>query len=74
MKQEHTKLAETSTGLMQERLTDLIELMRREIRQTEDPRLGALLETAAEVLTGLRTTFEHFEQGQEKAWRKSSAP
>jgi hypothetical protein len=74
MKQEHTKLAEMSTGPVQERLTDLIELMRREIRQTEDERLGALLETAAEVLTGLRTAFEHFEQGQEKAWRKPAAP
>ena len=70
MKNDTTKIAEIS-GRVQERLTDLVEQMRNEIGNSEDARLGALLETSAEVLTGLRTAFQHFEKGQERAWQKS---
>lgn len=70
MKHDSTKTSEI-TGRMQERLADLAEQMRSEVGHSEDARLGALLETSAEVLTGLRTAFQHFEKGQEKAWQKS---
>ena len=33
------------------------------------PRAEALFETTAEVLNGLKTAYEHFEEGDEEAWR-----
>ncbi len=51
------------------RIDDLVEHLREAISETDDPRAEALFETAAEVLLGLRTAFEHYERRSEEAWR-----
>ena len=48
---------------------ELIQHLRRDIDMVEDPKAQALFETAAEVLGGLNTAFEHFEQSAESAWK-----
>jgi hypothetical protein len=40
-----------------------------DIGKISDPKAEALFETAAEVLTGLNTAFEHYEQKAEEVWR-----
>ncbi len=56
--------------LMQHLLTNVIEQARKQVSQPCEPRFGALLETTAEVLIGLRRAFQHYEQGREKAWER----
>jgi hypothetical protein len=51
-------------GMMQ----DIITHLREDIRKIKDPKAEALFETTAEVLTGLSTAFEHYEQKAEEAW------
>lgn len=53
-------------------LTGIIDHAREDVAKVSDPQARALFETTAEVLTGLRTAFEHFERGTEEAWRKPS--
>lgn len=53
-------------------LTRLIEHARQDAGQIEDARARALFETTAEVLTGLRKAYEHYEQTREEGWRKAS--
>jgi hypothetical protein len=50
-------------------LDDVIQRARRDIGDIDDPRAKALFETTAEVLIGLKTAFDHYEQGTEEAWR-----
>ena len=50
-------------------LDDLIEHLRQDVGRVEDPKAEALFETTAEVLGGLKTAFEHYEQEAEEAWR-----
>ena len=54
---------------IQRMLQQLTEHARQDIDKVEDPRFQALLETTAEVLTGLHTAFRHFDKREEKAWR-----
>jgi hypothetical protein len=54
---------------IQKQLTELIDHAKQDIDRVTEPRFQALLETTAEVLGGLRTAFEHYERGAEKAWR-----
>lgn len=42
---------------------------REDVDKINDPKAEALFETTAEVLGGLVTAFEHFEQRAEKAWQ-----
>jgi hypothetical protein len=49
--------------------TKLIQHLREDIKKVDDARGQALFETAAEVLTGLNTAFEHYEQKSEQAWK-----
>lgn len=53
-------------------LTDVIDHAREDVAKVKDPQARALFETTAEVLIGLRTAYEHYEQGAEEAWRKAS--
>lgn len=55
---------------MQHALTDLAKQARKEIDQVDDPQFKAILETTAEVLIGLRKTFEDYSEGREKVWQK----
>ena len=42
---------------------------REDIAKVNDPRAEALFETTAEVLSGLLTAYDHFEERSEPAWR-----
>lgn len=53
---------------IQDELSGLIEQVRADIDQVEEPRFQALLETTAEVLIGLRTAFRDYNEKPEKAW------
>ena len=43
--------------------------IREDVTKVSDPKAQALFETSAEVLGGLITAYEHFEQKSEPAWR-----
>lgn len=51
-------------------LDDLTKHLRDDVEAVSEPRAQALFETTAEVLIGLRTAFEHYDQGEETAWRR----
>lgn len=57
------------TQRMQARLQELIDHLREDIEQVEEPQFRAMFETSAEVLTGLKTAFQHYEQKSETAWQ-----
>jgi len=50
-------------------IDDLVGHLRDDVSTLDDPRADALFETAAEVLLGLRTAFDHYERRSEEAWR-----
>jgi hypothetical protein len=50
-------------------LQDSMQHMREDTGKVSDPKAQALFETSAEVLGGLITAYEHFEQRSEAAWR-----
>lgn len=60
------------TAKLKDMLTQVIDHVREDVGKVTDPRAQALFETTAEVLLGLRKTYEDFEQGSEPAWRKAS--
>ena len=51
------------------KLGDLVDRMRQGERAVNDARAKALLETGAEVLSGLKKAYEDYEAGFEAAWR-----
>lgn len=57
------------TQKVQTRLSDLIDHLRQDIQKVDDPKAQALFETSAEVLTGLKTAYAHYEKQSEAAWR-----
>ncbi len=61
------------TQNVRERLTDLIDHLRRDVEQVEEPQAKALFETSAEVLGGLAKAFEHYETRAEEAWRDDAS-
>ena len=50
-------------------LSELIDHMRSDVDRVQEPKAQALFETGEEVLLGLRTAFEHYRGGTEKAMR-----
>jgi hypothetical protein len=50
-------------------LTDTMNHAREDVKKIDDPKAEALFETTAEVLQGLITAYEHYEQRAEEAWR-----
>ena len=60
------------TAKIKDMLTDVVDHVRSDIGKVTDPKARALFETTAEVLVGLCTAYEHFEQGFDDAWRKAS--
>src|SRR5262249_15342787 len=50
-------------------LNDTVHHAREDIDKIADPRGQVLFETTAEVLVGLITAYEHYEQKAETAWR-----
>lgn len=49
-------------------LNETIQHVREDVGKIEDPRGQALFETTAEVLGGLVTSYEHYENRSEEAW------
>lgn len=58
------------TEEIKRRLDELVGDLRKGVRAVTEPRAQALFETSAEVLLGLRTAYEHYEEGEEEAWRR----
>lgn len=54
---------------IRQKLTDLARSLESDIDDLDDPKGQALFETSREVLKGLATAFEHYEQRSEPAWR-----
>jgi hypothetical protein len=54
---------------IEDALSELIEHMRTDVGRATEPKARVHVETAAEVPIGVRTTFEHYRTGAEKAMR-----
>jgi hypothetical protein len=57
------------TANVRKEFRELIDHLRGDINKIDEPKAQALLETAAEVLTGLDTAFKHYEEKSENAWK-----
>ena len=57
------------TAKIKRMLNDLIEHVRDDVGKIEEPKAQALFETTAEVLRGLMTAYDHYEQKAESAWK-----
>lgn len=55
--------------MMREKLTNMIDTLREDIGKVDDPKAKALFEVSAEVLSGLRKSFEDYERKTEEVWR-----
>jgi hypothetical protein len=64
-----TKDSKAHARNIQQMLTDVIEHVRTDADLVDEPKAQALFETTAEVLIGLRTAYEHYATGAEKAMR-----
>ncbi|HEX5175492.1 MAG TPA: hypothetical protein VFV83_00610 [Chthoniobacteraceae bacterium] len=62
-----TSGARKNAAQIKSSLDDVIRRVRDNITKVEEPKAQALFETAAEVLTGLRTAFDHYETQSEPA-------
>ncbi|CAN5301044.1 hypothetical protein BH20ACT9_BH20ACT9_01170 [soil metagenome] len=62
------------TAEVRRMLDDLVDRARGGVGEVADPGTQALLETTAEVLTGLRRAYEHHDHGSEEAWREDAGP
>ena len=51
------------------KLDDVIRLAREDVGKVNEPKAQALFETTAEVLIGLRTAYDDYERGEERAWQ-----
>jgi TATA-binding protein-associated factor Taf7 len=58
------------TQMMQQRLQQTIDHLRKDIEKVDEPQFKAMFETSAEVLGGLVKAFKHYEQKNESAWRR----
>jgi hypothetical protein len=48
---------------------ELIQHLREDVEKVEDPKAQSLFETAAEVMSGLDTALNHYEEKSEEAWK-----
>jgi hypothetical protein len=58
------------TQKMSAKLDTMIDHLRHDIEEVDEPQFKAMCETAAEVLGGLATAFRHYEQKKEHAWNE----
>ncbi|MGK5497907.1 hypothetical protein [Streptomyces sp. URMC 125] len=69
---DRTEYAESDprhhTIKLKQMLDEVVEHARQDIGKVDEPKAQALFETTAEVCTGLRTAYDHYEQ-QQPAWR-----
>jgi hypothetical protein len=59
------------TRKMGQRLREIIDHLRQDIDEVDEPQFKAMFETSAEVLGGLVKTFRDYEEKNEGAWRRS---
>ena len=57
------------TQKMQMRLQEMMDHLRQDIVDVDEPQLKAMFETAAEVLGGLKKAFSDYEKKNEPAWK-----
>jgi hypothetical protein len=57
------------TANIREGFQEMIQHLREDVKKVDDPKAQALFETAAEVVGGLNTAFQHYETKAEKAWQ-----
>jgi hypothetical protein len=60
------------TQRMKQRLQEIVTHLRQDIEKVDEPKLAAMFETSAEVLSGLVKAFDDYEKKNEAAWRKSA--
>jgi hypothetical protein len=72
MKDLDTKDPRSHAANVRETLDELISHLRRDIGRFTEPKAQALFETAAEVLTGLRTAVDHYERQAEPAMTETA--
>jgi len=66
------KTPQHHTEKMKHRLRETVTHLRKDIDKVDEPRLAAMFETAAEVLSGLIKALDDYEKKTESAWRKSA--
>ena len=64
-----TKDPKAHTANIRGEFRELIQHLREDTKKVDEPKAKALFETAAEVISGLDTAFEHYEQKSEPAWK-----
>jgi hypothetical protein len=57
------------TQKVKAQMSQLIEHLRGDVGKVTEPKVQALFETSAEVLTGLVKAFDDYEKKSEAAWR-----
>lgn len=65
---ENSAEPQVHSAHIQQQLDELIQHARADVERVTEPRFQALLETTAEVLTGLKTAYQHYGEKSEKAW------
>jgi len=75
MKTQHETSSEPQvhSDHIRQQLDELIQHARADIGRVSEPRFQALLETTAEVLTVLKTAYQHYGEKHEKAWGGGAA-
>jgi len=58
------------TANIEAALDDLIRHLREDTHAFDEPKAQALFDTSAEVLSGVRTAFRHYDSGAEAAMRE----
>lgn len=61
------------TRKLKNEMSELIGHLRADVTKITDPQAKAMFETSAEVITGLVTTFDHYEKKSEAAWKDSES-
>jgi hypothetical protein len=69
MKTTESNEPKAHTANVRAEFRELIQHLREDTKKVDEPKAKALFETAAEVITGLDTAFEHYEQKSESAWK-----
>jgi hypothetical protein len=63
---EHDPLHHTRK--MRKSLKEIADHLREDIGKFEEPQAKAMFETSAEVIEGIVTAFNHYEEKSEKGW------
>jgi len=70
MKNENSNDPMDHTSNLKTEISALVEHLRSDVTKVADASAKALFEVSAEVLLGLKKSFEDYEQKNEPAWKK----